>query len=80
MSVRSMHIITTLIPGRKAPMLISEETVKAMKPGSVILDMAVDQGGNCTLSEQGKTVSNMACTSSAKAIWPRAWQRIARIE
>ena len=37
-------------------MLISEETVKAMKPGSVILDMAVEQGGNCVLSELGKTV------------------------
>jgi len=49
-------ITTALIPGRKAPILISEETVKAMKPGSVILDMAVDQGGNCPLSEAGKTV------------------------
>ncbi|MFZ1180297.1 MAG: NAD(P)(+) transhydrogenase (Re/Si-specific) subunit alpha, partial [Herbaspirillum sp.] len=49
-------ITTALIPGRKAPVLIGEETVKAMKPGSVILDMAVDQGGNCPLSESGKTV------------------------
>jgi NAD(P) transhydrogenase subunit alpha len=49
-------ITTALIPGRRAPVLISEETVKAMKPGSVILDMAVDQGGNCPLSESGKTV------------------------
>lgn len=49
-------ITTALIPGRKAPVLISEETVKVMKPGSVILDMAVDQGGNCPLSEAGKTV------------------------
>ncbi|MFJ3057928.1 Re/Si-specific NAD(P)(+) transhydrogenase subunit alpha [Herbaspirillum sp. NPDC087042] len=49
-------ITTALIPGRKAPVLISEDTVKAMKPGSVILDMAVDQGGNCPLSEPGKTV------------------------
>src|SRR5450830_438072 len=49
-------ITTALIPGRKAPVLISEETVKAMKPGSVILDMAVDQGGNCPLSESGKSV------------------------
>jgi NAD(P) transhydrogenase subunit alpha len=49
-------ITTALIPGRRAPVLISEETVKAMKPGSVILDMAVDQGGNCPLSEAGKTV------------------------
>jgi NAD(P) transhydrogenase subunit alpha len=49
-------ITTALIPGRKAPVLISEETVKAMKPGSVIVDMAVEQGGNCPLSEAGKTV------------------------
>jgi NAD(P) transhydrogenase subunit alpha len=49
-------ITTALIPGRKAPVLISEETVKAMKPGSVIVDMAVEQGGNCPLSELGKAV------------------------
>lgn len=50
-------ITTALIPGRKAPTLISEETVKAMKPGSVIVDMAVEQGGNCPLSELGKIVT-----------------------
>jgi NAD(P) transhydrogenase subunit alpha len=50
-------ITTALIPGRKAPVLIGEETVKAMKPGSVIVDMAVEQGGNCELSELGKTVT-----------------------
>lgn len=50
-------ITTALIPGRQAPILISEETVKAMKPGSVIVDMAVEQGGNCPLSELGKTVT-----------------------
>jgi len=50
-------ITTALIPGRKAPILISEETVKAMKPGSVIVDMAVEQGGNCPLSELNKTVT-----------------------
>lgn len=49
-------ITTALIPGRKAPVLISEDTVKAMKPGSVIIDMAVEQGGNCPLSELNKTV------------------------
>ena len=49
-------ITTALIPGRAAPVLISEETVKAMKPGSVIIDLAVEQGGNCPLSELGKTV------------------------
>ncbi|WP_292980642.1 Re/Si-specific NAD(P)(+) transhydrogenase subunit alpha [Nitrosomonas sp.] len=49
-------ITTALIPGRPAPVLISEETVKAMKLGSVIVDMAVEAGGNCPLSELGKTV------------------------
>jgi len=49
-------VTTALIPGRKAPVLISEETVRAMKPGSVIVDMAIEQGGNCPLSELGKTV------------------------
>ena len=70
-------ITTALIPGRKAPILISEETVKAMKPGSVIVDMAVEQGGNCPLSEVGKTVTkhgvqiigeaNLACLVAADA-------------
>ena len=49
-------ITTALIPGRKAPTLISEETVKAMKPGSVIVDLAAAQGGNCPLTEIGRTV------------------------
>jgi NAD(P) transhydrogenase subunit alpha len=49
-------ITTALIPGRRAPVLIGEDTVRAMKPGSVIVDMAVAQGGNCVLSEIGATV------------------------
>jgi len=49
-------ITTALIPGRPAPVLIPEETVKAMKPGSVIVDLAVEQGGNCPLAELDKTV------------------------
>lgn len=49
-------ITTALIPGRPAPVLIKEETVQAMKSGSVIVDMAVETGGNCPLSELGKTV------------------------
>jgi len=44
-------ITTALIPGRPAPVLITEEAVGAMKPGSVIVDMAVEMGGNCPLSE-----------------------------
>ena len=54
--VADIIITTALIPGRPAPVLISEETVKEMKPGSVIVDMAVEAGGNCPLSELNKTV------------------------
>ena len=53
----NIAIATALIPGRKAPILITEEMVRAMQPGSVIVDMAVEQGGNCALSELGKTVT-----------------------
>ncbi len=50
-------ITTALIPGRRAPVLITEEMVKSMKPGSVIVDLAVAEGGNCALSELDKTVT-----------------------
>jgi H+-translocating NAD(P) transhydrogenase subunit alpha len=49
-------ITTALIPGRPAPVLIKEDTVRAMKPGSVLLDMAIEQGGNCPLTERDKAV------------------------
>jgi len=49
-------ITTALIPGRAAPVLVTEEMVAAMKPGSVIVDLAAPQGGNCPLTEPGKTV------------------------
>jgi H+-translocating NAD(P) transhydrogenase subunit alpha len=49
-------ITTALIPGRKAPELVTVEMVQSMKPGSVIIDLAVEQGGNCALSELGKVV------------------------
>jgi len=49
-------ITTALIPGRKAPELVTAEMVQSMKPGSVIVDLAVEQGGNCALSELGKVV------------------------
>ncbi len=49
-------ITTALIPGRPAPVLIREETVRGMKPGSVIVDLAAEQGGNCPLTERDKIV------------------------
>src|SRR5579864_9565597 len=50
-------ICTALIPGRKAPILITRQMVAAMRPGSVIVDLAVEQGGNVEGSEFGKTVT-----------------------
>ena len=49
-------ITTALIPGRAAPVLVTEDMVKSMKAGSVIVDMAAPQGGNCPLTEAGRTV------------------------
>jgi NAD(P) transhydrogenase subunit alpha len=55
-------ITTALIPGRPAPVLVTEDMVKSMRPGSVIVDMAVEQGGNCPLSELDKTVVKHSVT------------------
>ena len=55
-------ISTALIPGRVAPVLVTEEMVKSMKPGSVIVDMAAPAGGNCPLTEAGKTVTRYGVT------------------
>ena len=55
-------ITTALVPGKKAPVLVTEEMVKNMRPGSVILDMAVEFGGNCEVSEKGKTVKKYNVT------------------
>ncbi|NKD84713.1 Re/Si-specific NAD(P)(+) transhydrogenase subunit alpha [Haematospirillum jordaniae] len=49
-------ITTALVPGRKAPVLISADQVRDMKPGSVIVDLAAEQGGNCALTVPGQTV------------------------
>lgn len=49
-------ITTALVPGRRAPLLITEEAVAAMGPGSVIVDLAAEAGGNCALTVAGKTV------------------------
>ncbi len=49
-------ITTALVMGKKSPILVTEEMVQSMKEGSVIVDMAVESGGNCALSERGQTV------------------------
>jgi len=51
-----ISVLAALVPNRMAPILVTEETVKEMKPGSVLVDISIDQGGNCSLTEAGKTV------------------------
>jgi NAD(P) transhydrogenase subunit alpha len=55
-------ITTALIPGKPAPVLLREETIRAMKPGSVVVDLAVEQGGNCPLSEKDRVVEKHGVT------------------
>jgi NAD(P) transhydrogenase subunit alpha len=55
-------ITTALIPGRPAPVLVSEDMVKTMRAGSVIVDLAVEAGGNCPLSEKDKVVTKHGVT------------------
>ena len=63
-------ITTALIPGRKAPMLVTEDMVKSMKLGSVIVDMAVESGGNCALSEMNKNVVKHGVTIIGESNMP----------
>jgi NAD(P) transhydrogenase subunit alpha len=49
-------VTTAAVPGRRAPILVTEDAVKLMKPGSVIVDLAAETGGNCALSEPGESV------------------------
>jgi NAD(P) transhydrogenase subunit alpha len=49
-------ITTALVPGRRAPILVTADAVRRMKPGSVIVDLAGEAGGNCELTEPGQTV------------------------
>jgi len=55
-------ITTAAIPGRKAPLLITKETVATMRPGAVIVDLAAESGGNCELTQSGKTVREHGVT------------------
>ncbi|MBE9060234.1 Re/Si-specific NAD(P)(+) transhydrogenase subunit alpha [cf. Phormidesmis sp. LEGE 11477] len=55
-------ITTALIPGKKAPLLITQETAELMKPGSVIVDMAAEQGGNCAVTKPGEVYAHHGVT------------------
>ncbi len=56
MREQDVIVTTAAVPGKKAPILITREMVHAMRPGSVILDLAADRGGNCELTRAGETV------------------------
>ena len=55
-------ITTALIPGRRAPILITAEMVRGMRPGSVIVDLAAEQGGNCALTQPGLEIEHAGVT------------------
>jgi NAD(P) transhydrogenase subunit alpha len=62
--IKEMDIVitTALVPGRQAPTLVDKEMVESMKPGSVIVDLAAESGGNCELTEPGETVHHSQVT------------------
>ncbi len=63
-------ICTAQIPGRKAPLLVSTETVEKMKPGSVIVDLAASSGGNCELTKNNETISHKGVTIIGESNYP----------
>jgi NAD(P) transhydrogenase subunit alpha len=63
-------IATAQIPGKKAPVLLMKETVNAMKPGSVIIDLAASTGGNCELTENGKSIKVNGVNIIGKSDYP----------
>ncbi len=62
LAVQDLVITTAAVPGAKSPILITEEMVKAMKPGAVIVDLAAERGGNCELTKLGETVEAYGVT------------------
>ncbi len=69
-SQANVVITTAQIPGRKAPILITSDTVQKMKAGSVIVDLAASSGGNCELSENDKIVQKFGVTIIGKTDYP----------
>jgi NAD(P) transhydrogenase subunit alpha len=63
-------ISTANIPGRRAPVLITEDAVKGMRAGSVIIDLAAENGGNCPLTESGKVVKKYGVTLVGHTNYP----------
>ncbi|MDI9243876.1 Re/Si-specific NAD(P)(+) transhydrogenase subunit alpha [Marinobacter sp. CHS3-4] len=70
-------ITTALIPGKPAPKLITEEMVKSMKPGSVIVDLASERGGNCEVTEPGKVATKHGVTLIGYTDLPSRMSKVA---
>jgi NAD(P) transhydrogenase subunit alpha len=70
--IKSANIVitTALIPGRPAPVLVTEDMVQTMKPGSVIVDMAAEQGGNCPLTERDRVTVKHGVTLVGHTNYP----------
>jgi NAD(P) transhydrogenase subunit alpha len=68
--VADVVIATAQIPGKKAPVLLLKETVSSMKPGSVIIDLAASTGGNCELTQAGKTIDVSGVKIVGKSDYP----------
>jgi H+-translocating NAD(P) transhydrogenase subunit alpha len=70
-AVKANVVITTAqIPGRQAPVLLTKETVEAMQPGSVVIDLAASTGGNCELTQNAKTIVHNHVTIKGKSDYP----------
>ena len=63
-------ITTALVPGRRAPILVTADMIKSMKPGSVIVDLAAEMGGNAELTAPGQTVVREGVTIHGEVNWP----------
>jgi len=63
-------ITTALVPGRRAPILVTADMVRAMRAGSVVVDLAAEMGGNCELTEPGTTVVREGVTIHGEVNWP----------
>lgn len=70
-AVKANVVITTAqIPGRQAPILLTTETVNSMMPGAVIIDLAASTGGNCEVTQNGKTIVHNQVTIIGKSDYP----------
>jgi NAD(P) transhydrogenase subunit alpha len=68
--IADVVLCTAQIPGRKSPLLLAKKTVEEMRPGSVVIDLAASTGGNCELTENGKTILHNLVSVIGKSDYP----------